>query len=201
MRIDGHKAKDLGLLSLLQPPETSRAPQSCQLKGSPRLNPICSLEPRRLRGRTIPAASPPRHRRVGSRPMELGHPHSPLRPAGSCLSEHPPGRGGLQTAWGQGGRAAAHLPRGRQRAARRGQAPARPTPREEPPCTKAAQCRPHAAKGWHGQLADGARQEWGPTAHFAPGEEGLQQRPSRQAANSLSPSLFFHHKNYLIPYQ
>lgn len=39
-------------------------------------------------------------------------------------------------------------------------------------CTKAAWCWPHAAKGQHGQMVDGAQQEWGPTAHIAPGEEG-----------------------------
>lgn len=128
---------------------------------------------------------------MGSRPAELGHPHSAPRPAGSCLSEHPPARGRLQAAWGWGGRAAAHLPRGRRRAAGREQAPARPTPGEEPPCTKAAQCQPHAAKGRHGQLADGGQQEWGPTAHFAPPKKRVcsSARPGR--LQTASPPHYF----------
>lgn len=145
--IGGHKATVQGPLSLLQPLETARAPQPGQLKGSP----ICSLEPRRLQGRAIRAPSCG----VSSRPAGLGHPHSPPRPAGSCRSDRPWLTGGSGSV-GLGGRAAAHLPRGRRGTARGGQAPARPMARGVTSSgTSAAGCWPHAAEGRHGQLVDG----------------------------------------------
>lgn len=116
-------------------------------------------------------------------------PHGPQAAAGAAIPGCPrlsPAHGRLGA--GEGGRAAAHLPRGRWRTARRGQAPGRPRPRAVTRhCgsrERAARCRGPArsAGGW-------AQQEQGPTSHFAPGEVGLKQCLPRQAA--ASPSHYF----------
>lgn len=138
----------------------------------------------------------------GQPPAVLGHPHSPLRPTGSCLSGHPLARRRLRAARGWGGQAAAHIPPGRQRAARRGRAPGSPT-------ASGAAAHQGSPAGGRRLLGAGAG-SW----RTGPGSNGVpppvpppekracsRARPVRLQTASPPPHYFFHRKNYLLPYQ
>lgn len=183
MHISGHKAKDHSSSSRpWRPPKP--LPRLSQAK------PICSLEPQRLQGPVILAPSPLQHCRVGSCPVELGHPCSPCGQQAAAGASNPCPREAAGS-MGLGRQGSCPRPLGKAAGRQEGTGARQTHAERGATMHKGSLVWPHAAKGWRSQLADGGHRNRVPPPIFPLEKRACSSACPTRLQTACPPHYFF----------